>query len=124
MFVSDESNGTSMIAARCPLMIHSNESSSAQVGYSAPPRRLSCLMEPSYTCFTNATEDGDVIEVFVNGGEGDDDMSAMCTYVGRLISTALKYGVPLEDIVKQGNKVPEWRRVLHTKQTLKIRVAG
>lgn len=103
--VSDESNGTSMIAGTM--------SYDSQQRVIKRPSRLFGTTEkiklPNGTKLyvtPNATEDGDVIEVFVNGGEGDDDMSAMCTYVGRLISTALKYGVPLEDIVKQGNKVP------------------
>lgn len=55
---------------------------------------------------TNSTDEDGVVEVFIHGGEGNTEISALCNYIGRLISVMRKYNVPLREIVSQGNKVP------------------
>ena len=55
---------------------------------------------------TNSTDEDGVVEVFIHGGEGNTEISALCNYIGRLVSVMRKYNVPLREIVSQGNKVP------------------
>ncbi len=55
---------------------------------------------------TNSTDKDGVVEVFVHGGEGNTEISALCNYVGRLISVMRKYNIPLSQIINQGYKVP------------------
>ncbi len=55
---------------------------------------------------TNSTDEDGIVEVFINGGESNSEVSALCNYVGRLISVMRKNNIPLSDIIKHGNKVP------------------
>lgn len=54
---------------------------------------------------TNFNKDGEVAEVLLIAGKAGKEVQAWAEFAGRLISTALKYGAPLEAIVKQGRHI-------------------
>ena len=55
---------------------------------------------------SNFTDEDGIVEMFISAGERSTEVNALCNYIGRLISIARKYNVPLQDIVSQGYKVP------------------
>lgn len=87
-----------------------NNSSSARSAYTLRPNLVTgqtekIKMPKSKLYITTNSVDGNVVEVFLNGTDNG-EIDALYNYIGRLISTMLKHGVPLSDIVKQGAKVP------------------
>lgn len=45
--------------------------------------------------------DGASFEVFVRLGKAGDDVMCLCEAIGRMVSLALRYGIPTADIVTQ-----------------------
>lgn len=53
----------------------------------------------------NKNSNGMPVEVIINAGKAGKEVQAWAEFAGRLISTALKYGAPLESLVKQGRHI-------------------